>query len=59
MSEIPVEVYETIAQLNRASLNKAIDDMDFRAMYRSFDRLAHALEQVEQYKLDQARKHKL
>ena len=52
----PVEVYEEIAKLNRQGLLEACDKLDFRRMYQCFDRMAHALEQVEQYRMDQARK---
>ena len=52
----PVEVYEAIAKLNRDGLLEAADKLDFRRMYQCFDRMAHALEQVEQYRMEQARK---
>ena len=55
----PVEVYEAIAKLNRDGLLEAADKLDFRRMYQCFDRMAHALEQVEQYKMERARKHLL
>ena len=55
-NEIPVEVYETIAELNRKGLIEAYTKMDFDRMHRCFNRMTHALEQVDQYKKDQARK---
>lgn len=52
----PVEVYEAIAKLNHKGLNEAIEQMNFSRMHQCFDRLTHALEQVEQYRMEQARK---
>lgn len=52
----PVEVYETIAEMNHRSLDEAIREKDFDRMHRCFNRLTHALEQVEQYRMEQARK---
>jgi len=52
----PVEVYEAIAELNHKGLEEAIEQLNFDRMHQCFDRLTHALEQVEQYKMEQARK---
>ena len=52
----PVEVYVEIAKLNHKGLEEAIESLDFNRMHQCFNRLTHALEQVEQYRMDQARK---
>lgn len=52
----PVEVYVEIAKLNHKGLEEAIESLDFSRMHQCFNRLTHALEQVEQYRMDQARK---
>ena len=52
----PVEVYEEIARLNRRGLDEAIAKLDFNRMHQCFNRMTHALEQVEQYRMDQARR---
>ena len=52
----PVEVYVEIAKLNHKGLGEAIESLDFNRMHQCFNRLTHALEQVEQYRMDQARK---
>ena len=59
--EIPVEVYEQLYVSNRELLNTELDsvDIDFNKVYMRFNRMMSALEYVEQYKLEQARKHKL
>ena len=59
--EIPVEVYEQLYVSNRELLNDELDsvDIDFSKVYMRFNRMMSALEYVEQYKLEQARKHKL
>lgn len=51
----PVEVYEEIAKLNQKGLEEAIQRLDFSRMHQCFDRMTHALEQVEQYRREQAR----
>ncbi len=48
--EIPVEVYEAIAELNQKGLEEAINELNFNRMHQCFNRMTHALEQVEQYK---------
>lgn len=55
-NEVPIEVYEAIAELNQKGLNEAIEKLDFSRMHKCFDRMTHALEQVEQYRIDRARK---
>jgi hypothetical protein len=59
--EIPVEVYEQLYVSNRELLNTELDsvDIDFNKVYMRFNRMMSALEYVEQYKLEQARRHKL
>jgi len=59
--EIPVEVYEQLYVSNRELLNDELDsvDIDFSKVYMRFNRMMSALEYVEQYKLEQARRHKL
>jgi hypothetical protein len=59
--EIPVEVYEQLYKSNRELLNTELDsvDIDFNKVYMRFNRMMSALEYVEQYKLEQARRHKL
>ncbi len=59
--EIPVEVYEQLYVSNRELLNTELDsvDIDFNKVYLRFNRMMSALEYVEQYKLEQARRHKL
>ena len=59
--EIPVEVYEQLYKSNRELLNTELDsvDIDFNKVYLRFNRMMSALEYVEQYKLEQARRHKL
>ena len=52
----PVEVYVEIAKLNHKGLEEAIESLDFSRMHQCFNRLTHALEQVEQYRMEQARK---
>ena len=52
----PVEVYEAIAELNHKCLNEAIEQMNFNRMHQCFNRMTHALEQVDQYRMEQARK---
>ena len=51
----PVEVYEEIAKLNQRGLLEAVERLDFSRMHQCFDRMTHALEQVEQYRREQAR----
>ena len=51
----PVEVYEEIAKLNQRGLLEAIERFDFSRMHQCFDRMTHALEQIEQYRREQAR----
>lgn len=52
-TEIPVKVYEAIVEINKVKLIEAVEANDYRTAYRSFDRLMHALEQVEQYKAEE------
>jgi hypothetical protein len=47
---IPIEVYETIAEMNQKGLEEAINELNFDRMHQCFNRMTHALEQVEQYK---------
>lgn len=56
--EIPVEVYEQLYVSNRELLNDELDsvDIDFNKVYMRFNRMMSALEYVEQYKMEQARK---
>lgn len=58
-NELPIDVYEAIATLNHKGLEEAIEKLDFNRMHQCFNRMTHALEQVEQYKLNQARRHLL
>lgn len=60
-NEIPVAVYEQLYIANRKLLNEELDsvDIDFNKVYMRFNRMVNALEQVEQYRMDQARRHKL
>ena len=59
MSQPPKEMYEALFELNLKGLLEAINKRDFDRMHGTFNRMTHALEQVEQYKLDQARRHQL
>ena len=52
----PIEVYVEIAKLNHKGLEEAIESLDFNRMHQCFNRMTHALEQVEQYKREIARK---
>lgn len=52
----PVEVYVEIAKLNHKGLEEAIEQLNFDRMHQCFNRMTHALEQVEQYRMEQARK---
>ena len=52
----PVEVYVEIAKLNHKGLEEAIEQLNFDRMHQCFNRLTHALEQVEQYRMEHARK---
>ena len=52
----PVEVYVEIAKLNHKGLEEAIEQLNFDRMHQCFNRMTHALEQVEQYKREIARK---
>ena len=56
--EIPVEVYEQLYVSNRELLNTELDsvDIDFNKVYMRFNRMMSALEYVEQYRMEQARK---
>lgn len=56
--EIPVEVYEQLYVSNRELLNDELDsvDIDFNKVYLRFNRMMSALEYVEQYRMEQARK---
>lgn len=60
-NEIPIEVYEQLYKSNRELLNQELEsvDIDFNKVYMRFNRMMSALEYVEQYKLDQARRHQL
>ena len=59
--EIPVEVYQQLYVSNRELRNDELDSVDigFNKVYMRFNRMMSALEYVEQYKLEQARRHKL
>ena len=61
MNQPPVEVYETLYKLYHdllnAELNKNVKDIG--VIYEKFRRMMSALEYVEQYKLDKARKGEL
>jgi hypothetical protein len=52
----PVDVYEEIARLNRKGLDEAIASLNFDRMHRCFNRMVNALEEVEQYRMEEARK---
>lgn len=56
MSQPPVEMYEALFELNLKGLLEAINKRDFDRMHGTFNRLTHALEQVESLKLEQARR---
>lgn len=60
-NEIPVEVYEQLYKSNRELLNQELEsvDIDFNKVYMRFNRMMSALEYVEQYKMDKARRHEL
>lgn len=51
---ISIEVYEGIVKLNRRGLDEAIDALDFNRMHQCFNRLTHALEQIEIYERESA-----
>ena len=57
-NEIPVAVYEQLFKSNRELLNKELDsvDLDFSKIHLRFNRMVSALEEVEQYRMEQARK---
>lgn len=59
--EIPVEVYEELFKLNRQLLNDELDkpDISMNMVYQRFNRMIHALDYVENYKLQRAREGKL
>ena len=52
--DIFIEVYEGIVKLNRRGLDEAIDALDFNRMHQCFNRLTHALEQIEIYQRESA-----
>ena len=56
MSTPPLEMYEALFELNLKGLLEAINKRDFDRMHGTFNRLTHALEQVEALKLEQARR---
>ena len=56
MSQPPKEMYEALFELNLKGLLEAINKRDFDRMHRAFNRMTHALEEVEQYKMEEARK---
>lgn len=60
-NEIPVEVYEELFKLNRQLLNDELDkpDISMNMVYQRFNRMIHALDYVENYKLQRAREGKL
>lgn len=60
-NEIPVEVYEELFKLNRQLLNDELDkpDISMNMVYQRFNRMVHALDYVENYKLQRAREGKL
>lgn len=57
-NEIPVAVYEQLFKSNRELLNKELDsvDLDFSKIHLRFNRMVSALEEVEQYRMEQARR---
>ena len=59
MSQPNLEMYEALFELNLKGLLEAVNKRDFDRMHKSFNRMTHALEQVEQYKMERARKHLL
>ena len=52
----PREVYEALAELNHRGLEEAIASLNFDRMHQCFNRMTHALEQVEQYRMEEARR---
>ena len=56
MSQPPKEMYEALFELNLKGLLEAVNKRDFDRMHRAFNRMTHALEEVEQYKMEEARK---
>ena len=61
MNQPPVEVYQGLYELNRQLLNEELDkaDKNMGAIYERFSRMIHALDYVEQYKMNLAREGKL
>lgn len=61
MNQPPVEVYEGLYTLNKELLQHELDKSvkDIGVIYEKFRRMMSALEYVEQYKLDKARKGEL
>ena len=51
---VSIDVYEGIVKLNRRGLDEAIDALDFNRMHQCFNRLTHALEQIEIYQRESA-----
>ena len=51
---VSIDVYEGIVKLNRRGLDEAIDALDFNRMHQCFNRLTHALEQIEIYERESA-----
>ena len=61
MNQPPIEVYEMLYKLNHDLLNEELNKnaKDIGLIYEKFRRMMSALEYVEQYKMNQARKGEL
>ena len=54
MSQPPKEMYEALFELNLKGLLEAVNKRDFDRMHRAFNRMTHALEQIEIYQRESA-----
>ena len=61
MNQPPVEVYEGLFELNKSLLIQELESnvKDISMIYERFNRMIHALDYVENYKLQKAREGKL
>ena len=61
MNQPPVEVYEGLFELNKSLLIQELESnvKNMPMIYERFNRMIHALDYVENYKLQKAREGKL